>query len=98
MVFVDLAIAVGMPVLIMTLREHNTSRLFLLFIHISDYVVQGHRFDILEDVGCYPVIYNTLPAYFLYFMWNPIFGCISFTFSGAFFILDNSFYLYTLKL
>ncbi|KDR68315.1 hypothetical protein GALMADRAFT_146535 [Galerina marginata CBS 339.88] len=24
-----------------------------------EYIVQGHRFNILEDVGCYPAIYNT---------------------------------------
>ncbi|KAF8200240.1 STE3-like pheromone receptor [Pholiota molesta] len=66
MVLIDLCIAVGMPVIIMILH----------------YIIQGHRFDILEDVGCYPVVYNTLPSYFLYFMWSPIFGCISFCFSA----------------
>jgi pheromone a factor receptor len=53
-----------------------------LLTFIADYIIQGHRFDILEDIGCYPVVYNTLPSYFLYFMWSPIFGCISFCFSG----------------
>ena len=48
-----------------------------------DYIVQGHRFDILEDVGCYPVVYNTLPAYFIYFMWPVVLGVISFCFSGS---------------
>ena len=42
----------------------------------------GHRFDILEDVGCYPSIYNTLLAYFLVFMWPTLLGCVSFVFSG----------------
>ena len=50
---------------------------------LLDYVVQGHRFDILEDIGCYPVIYNTLPAYFLYFLWPVLLGAVSFVFSGA---------------
>ncbi|PPR02533.1 hypothetical protein CVT24_001959 [Panaeolus cyanescens] len=65
MIIVDLAIALGIPTLIMVLH----------------YVVQGHRFDILEDVGCYPVVYNTLPAYFLYFMWPIVLGFISACFS-----------------
>ncbi|KAF8153841.1 pheromone A receptor-domain-containing protein [Crassisporium funariophilum] len=66
MVMIDLAIAVGIPAIIMILHT----------------VVQGHRFDILEDIGCYPVVYNTLPAYFLYFMWPVVLGVISFVFSG----------------
>ncbi|KIN98849.1 hypothetical protein M404DRAFT_156674 [Pisolithus tinctorius Marx 270] len=65
-VMVDLSITIGLPVMVMALH----------------YVVQGHRFDILEDVGCWPSIYNTLPAYFLVFMWPTLLGCVSFTFSA----------------
>lgn len=42
-VCVDLAIGVGIPIIVMVLQ----------------YVVQGHRFDIFEDIGCYPFSYNT---------------------------------------
>ncbi|KAF8884497.1 STE3-like pheromone receptor [Infundibulicybe gibba] len=62
----DICIAVGIPILIMIL-------------HV---VVQAHRFDILEDIGCVPVIYNTLPAYFLYYMWPVALGLASFIYSG----------------
>ncbi|EGN92607.1 hypothetical protein SERLA73DRAFT_79423 [Serpula lacrymans var. lacrymans S7.3] len=62
----DLCIAIGIPVLVMILH----------------YVVQGHRFDILEDVGCFPTIYNTLAAYFIVFMWPVLLGCISFIYSA----------------
>ncbi|KII83813.1 hypothetical protein PLICRDRAFT_119070 [Plicaturopsis crispa FD-325 SS-3] len=62
----DVCIAVGVPVLVMIL-------------HI---VVQGHRFDIMENIGCYPTIYNTLPAYFLVFMWPVALGCVSFVYSA----------------
>ncbi|KAI0056903.1 STE3-domain-containing protein [Artomyces pyxidatus] len=41
------------------------------------YVVQGHRFDIYEDIGCYPVIIDTLAAYFLVFMWPLLLGIVS---------------------
>lgn len=79
----DLCIAVGIPVLVMILREFILTSFGVLFSDIRpDYVVQGHRFDILEDVGCYPTIYNTLPAYFLVFMWPVVLGCISFVYSG----------------
>ncbi|KAI0789242.1 pheromone A receptor-domain-containing protein [Abortiporus biennis] len=33
------------------------------------YIVQGHRFDIIEDFGCRPNIYTSLPAVFL--LWVP---------------------------
>ncbi|KAL4070136.1 pheromone A receptor-domain-containing protein [Scleroderma yunnanense] len=63
---VDLFITIGIPVVVMALH----------------YVVQGHRFDILEDVGCWPAIYNALPAYFLVFMWPTLLGCVSFVYSA----------------
>ncbi|EMD35231.1 fungal pheromone receptor [Gelatoporia subvermispora B] len=65
-VFIDLCIGVGIPVLVMIL-------------HV---VVQGHRFNILEDVGCVPEIYNTPPAYPLVFMWPVLIGCISFVYAA----------------
>ncbi|KAF8809922.1 STE3-domain-containing protein [Phlegmacium glaucopus] len=46
-IMVDLAIGVGLPVLVMGLQ----------------YIVQGHRFDIYEDFGCFPVSYYTWPIY-----------------------------------
>ncbi|KAG1789909.1 pheromone A receptor-domain-containing protein [Suillus variegatus] len=65
-VMIDLSISIGIPVIVMALH----------------YVVQGHRFDILEDVGCWPAIYNVIPAYFLIYMWPSLLGCISFVYSG----------------
>ncbi|KAF9555106.1 fungal pheromone STE3G-protein-coupled receptor [Agrocybe pediades] len=41
------------------------------------YIVQGHRFNILEDIGCYPAIYNTIPAFFISSIWPVVFGLIS---------------------
>jgi len=51
---------------------------------LSEYVVQGHRFNIFEDIGCAAALYNTLPLYFLNFMWPLIIGIITATFCGAF--------------
>ncbi|KAG6906375.1 hypothetical protein DXG01_014248 [Tephrocybe rancida] len=53
----------------------------LVFIAIQ-YVVQGHRFNIFEDVGCYPALFNTLPAYFLSIMWPIVIGLISVVYCG----------------
>lgn len=60
-IIVDLAICVGLPV-------------FNMILH---YITQGHRFDIFEDVGCWPSIYNTWVAYVLIFCWPPAIALVS---------------------
>ncbi|KAI6041179.1 STE3-domain-containing protein [Pisolithus marmoratus] len=57
----DLAIGLGIPVLEMILH----------------YIVQGHRFNIFEEIGCYPATYNTPPAYALVWCWPVAIGVIS---------------------
>nr|AAQ96344.1 pheromone receptor Rcb2 B44 [Coprinopsis cinerea] len=44
-------------------------------------VVQGHRFDIFEDIGCYPIIYNTLLSYFISFAPPLAIGLVSAVYS-----------------
>ncbi|KLO16518.1 STE3-domain-containing protein [Schizopora paradoxa] len=58
---IDLSVCLGLPA----------------FVTIIWYFVQGHRFDILEQVGCLPATFNTLPAYFLLWSWPLILGGIS---------------------
>jgi pheromone a factor receptor len=60
-IMTDLAIGVGIPVLEMILQ----------------YIVQGHRFNIFEEIGCYPATFNTPLAYVLVFAWPMVLGCIS---------------------
>ncbi|KAH7882763.1 pheromone A receptor-domain-containing protein [Phlebopus sp. FC_14] len=60
-VMVDLAIGLGIPIVQMILQ----------------YIVEGHRFNIFEELGCYPYTYNTTLAYPLSFVWPPIIGLIS---------------------
>ncbi|KIM66574.1 hypothetical protein SCLCIDRAFT_1211339 [Scleroderma citrinum Foug A] len=60
-VLVDLAIGVGIPVLEMILH----------------YIVQGHRFNIVEEFGCFPDTWNTTPAYLLVFAWPIAIGLVS---------------------
>ncbi|KAJ6463103.1 hypothetical protein DFH09DRAFT_1382543 [Mycena vulgaris] len=40
-------------------------------------IVQGHRFNILEDIDCYPALFNSLPTYFISSMWPLLIGLAS---------------------
>jgi hypothetical protein len=63
----------------------NTSiHLSLLTLHLPDYIPQGHRFDILEDIGCFPSTYNTWVAYVLVFAWPLAIGVVSAAYSSEF--------------
>ena len=42
-----------------------------------DYFVEGHRFDIYEDIGCYPAIYTTPLAFVLVLCWPLVIGVVS---------------------
>ncbi|KAH8103760.1 putative pheromone receptor [Phellopilus nigrolimitatus] len=57
----DLAIVLGLPLLNIVLS----------------YIVQGHRFNIFEEVGCQPAIVNTALAYVLLLAWPLVIGSIS---------------------
>lgn len=48
------------------------------------YIVQGHRFDIIEEYGCRPATYVSLPAIFL--LWVPplILAFMTTVFAGMF--------------
>ena len=49
-----------------------------------DYIVQGHRFDIVEDFGCRPTVYVSIPAVFLIWVLPLIAVVLTYVFSGAF--------------
>jgi len=60
-VYVDLAIGMGIPVAGMILH----------------YIPQGHRFNILEDLGCWPHTHNDWVAYVLVFIPPILIGLVS---------------------
>lgn len=60
-VYEDLAIGLGIPFVQMILQV----------------VVQGHRFDVFEEVGCFPTNYPTPLAFVLVYTWPTIIGLIS---------------------
>ncbi|KAJ7819795.1 pheromone A receptor-domain-containing protein [Mycena olivaceomarginata] len=49
---------------------------------ILHYVVQGHCFDIRQDIGCAPAIYISIPAIFIIYAPLAIIALLSFVFSG----------------
>ncbi|KAG8751844.1 a-factor receptor [Serendipita sp. 396] len=48
----------------------------LIFV-VLHYIVQGHRYDLVEDLGPTPTAYPTPLTYVLYFIWDPIFCLIA---------------------
>ncbi|KAJ3914768.1 pheromone receptor [Lentinula edodes] len=48
----------------------------------ADIIVQGHRFDIFEEYGCSTVTFNSIVAYFLYYMWPVAIGLVSLIYSS----------------
>jgi len=78
-ILIDLAIGMGIPVLVMVLH----------------YIVQGHRFDILEDVGCLPFTYNTPLAYPLVMLPPLVIGLISGVYSA---LIIRAFYVRSVEI
>jgi pheromone a factor receptor len=60
-ILVDLCIGLGIPFIQMCLQ----------------YIVQGHRFNIYGDIGCFPFTYNVWPAYVLVSCWPIAIGFVS---------------------
>ena len=56
----------------------------------GEYIVAGHRFNIVEDFGCAPATYNTPLTYFLVESWPLVIGAASACYGGEFsFALPN---------
>nr|AAR99648.1 7-transmembrane pheromone receptor Bar3 [Schizophyllum commune] len=55
--------------------------LFPLVYIAMQYIVQGHRFNILENVGCYPAVFNTPVTYVVSYIWPVLIGMVSATYS-----------------
>ncbi|KAG8748804.1 a-factor receptor [Serendipita sp. 396] len=52
----------------------------VLFV-VLHYIVQGHRYDVAEDLGPMPTTYLTPVAFAVYYIWDPIMCLISIGFS-----------------
>lgn len=60
-IIVDLSIGLGVPIIQL----------------IFQYFCQGHRFDIYEQIGCFPATYNTPLAFAFVYSWPIVIGLIS---------------------
>lgn len=50
-----------------------------------DFIVAGHRFDIYEDIGCWPATVNVWLTYPLVLCWPLVIGLISAVYCGKYF-------------
>ncbi|KAJ7622386.1 pheromone A receptor-domain-containing protein [Roridomyces roridus] len=60
-IMIDCAIGIGIPLSQMVLQ----------------YIVQAHRYTILEDIGCFPNTFNTPLAYLLTYLWPNTIALLS---------------------
>jgi pheromone a factor receptor len=81
---VELSICVGLPLLEVALRAHCrhliSRRLLIIY---AVYIVQGHRYNIFEDVGCLPAIYNVTWAFPIIYIPPLIMGVVAAGYSGT---------------
>ena len=63
----------------------------------TEVIVQGHRFNIFEELGCFPMTYNTPPAYPLVFCWPVVIGVISACYCCKYRVASISFISYSLN-
>ena len=81
---IDVGISAGLPIIIIILRNvlvislYDTAHSFEID---TEYIPQGHLFDILEDIGCYPSIYNTWVAVVILGVPPVLVGLISATYA-----------------
>ncbi len=64
----------------------------------TDYIVQGNRFDIYEDYGCNPVIYDTWVALVIYNLPAIVIGLISAIYCCTYNTFFSSHFSYVLVL
>ena len=79
-----MSIGLGIPILQMVLRMSG------FFFHdevpltnISEFIVEGHRYNIFEDIGCYPFTFNTPIAFPLSIVWPLVIGLVSAVYCGT---------------
>jgi pheromone a factor receptor len=84
-VIIDFLIGVGIPALQMFLREYLAIRLLLVvYADEIEYVVAENRYNIFEDIGPFPSIWDTLPTFFLVLVWPVAIGAVSLFYCGEY--------------
>jgi pheromone a factor receptor len=55
------------------------------FIRLIDYIVQGHRYNIVQYIGCQPTTYVSIPGIFIVWLPSLLLSLGTFVYAGAFF-------------
>lgn len=79
---IEALICFGFPILFMALRMCNLLFESHAFMSCPDYVVQGHRFDLIEDFGCQPAVYDSVVALCLIYLPPLLISVTSLSFAG----------------
>jgi hypothetical protein len=58
--------------------------------NFTEIIVEGHRFDIFEDVGCYPNFYNVPLAFPLVYIWPLVINIVTAVYSCVLYSLVRS--------
>ena len=76
----DIVIGLGIPLVEIALGEFWELLLCLRPLtnkNTLEYIVAGHRFNIFEDIGCFPEVVNVWLAYVLVACWPIAIGLVS---------------------
>lgn len=89
---IDLALCFGVPIVYMALCRFIVSmvRTRLNRFSVSDYIVQGHRFDIVQGFGCQAETYVSIPEFFLMRLPPILFSLGTLILSGASFTIVHA--------
>lgn len=86
-VIIDLSIGLGIPlaqVIACSCFAMDSGHGRLYSSSFTDTIPQGHRYDIYEDIGCVPTVYNTPLAVVMFYIWPIVIGLISAVYCGEF--------------
>jgi len=68
----DFGFCWGVPVIFMVLRRSSVLSSPIIaegLTSIPDYIVQGHRYNNVQYIGCQPTVYTSIPGVFI--IWVP---------------------------
>lgn len=84
----DFGFCWGIPVIFMALRKSlavSSPTMAEELTRLQDYIVQGHRYNVVQYIGCQPTIYASIPGIFI--IWVPplLLSVGSSAYAGAYF-------------
>ena len=91
-VITDLLIGIGIPLLQIVSRtcSYSSSPARWLRGYLIEYVVSGHRFNLLEDFGPFPATVAMYPSIPMVFLWPLLIGIVSLYYCSEYLVLRFS--------